>query len=990
MIDVNIHEKKFKALYDSGSNISLINHNILNQLKINFFNNKKILRTISGQTFSRGSINLPITIGSITKQFTFYVMKHNNFAFQLLLGLDAIKEFKLMQNENLNVFQNKNNINNNNDYICINNIIDEEHDYNPSHEESLNNLLETNAHCFATDKFDVGCVTEAQAQVKLLENKFVTQRPYRCSFEDKREIDKQIQQLLKYNLIEESSSPYAAPITLVYKKEDGKKTRLCVDYRQLNKLVIPECQPFPRIDDIIEKTVNSKYFTVLDINSAFWSIPIKREDRELLAFVTEENQFQWRVLPFGFRNSPSIFQRTLSNILKRNYLNDFSINYIDDIIVFSKSYDEHLSHIQIILSVLYKSGFKLKFEKCKFAKKSVKYLGHVITYNQVKPLSDGLKAILEFPRPMNKKNVRQFLGKVNYYRKFIDNCAWRLEPLHNLLRKNVEFVWSSDCIKAFENLKQLLCCKPVLLIFDHKKEIFIETDASQVGVAAILKQKDDNGILHPVFYFSKKISQTQSKRGAIYIECLAIKEAIIFWQHHLIGREFTVLTDHKPLENLRIKARPDTPLGDLVVFLSQFYFKIIYRKGSKNIEADSLSRNPVLEFFESEELIHTSNLLSLDDIIVDQNKYRDNSLNNDIIKTNNGKILISEKLAIELIKRVHYEFGHIGYNTMVSMISPIYHFQNFHKHIRNFCETCLICLKNKSRIRKPLGFMDKLIKPNKPFQFMSLDTIGGFSGHHSPKRFLHVLTDLFSKFVWIISSTTQCSTDFIKLVKRVSDSHEIGLLMFDRYSGINSKNFRIFLSQTKIPYVMTPRNHPSSNGAVERVGQTLLNRLRCKAHELAGSIAWSNIAETCVSDYNRTRHTVTGFSPCYLLDGCVVDISPYGYMNVKHAKDDQKLEEDRNLAAKNIEKYFIRNKIRLDKKFNDKKLKIGDLVLVDNGNKLNRKKLDCLRIGPFRIIEQISPLMYRVDIGSQRNQANIFHKSQLWPFLEEGRCNDCM
>lgn len=639
--------KDFCAIYDGGSNVSLIREDILQKLKVNFFKDKNLLKTISGKSFSKGRAFLKVKIGKIINFIDFYVIKNENFKFQMLIGLDAIKKFKLLQDENLDIFQRQVNCNT---YIRIEkcpqvvemntdfkmnlikreefvekfvhmNVKEEEEDSHPLTDQMKNQikkLIDENINCFASDKYDVGRIKSGEAHVKLQVDRYVAQRPYRCNIQDKREIEEQIKNLLNADLIEESSSPFAAPVTLVHKREDGRRTRLCVDMRQLNKLVVPESQPFLRIEDIIEKTVDCEFFTVLDINSAFWSIPVRIEDREKLAFVTEENHYQWKVLPFGYRNSPQIFQRILSGIIRRRGLNKFAANYMDDIIIFSKTFEEHLRHVEAFLKAVREEGFKLKLVKCKFAKKSVKYLGHIISKNTVRPLTDGLIAIKEFETPTNKTKLRQFLGKVNFDHKFIENCAEKLAPLHNLLRKDVDFIWSEDCEKAFQNIKNELCSEPVLRIFNPNKMIYICTDASAIGLSGIMKQEDDDGELRPVSYFSMKMSPSQRKKDPIYIECLAIKESIVFWQHQLIGREFIVLSDHKPLENLKIKARPDTPLGDLVIFLSQFNFKIVYKAGKDNLDADALSRNPVLEHFENEEIIKTCNLIKLDEITTDQ------------------------------------------------------------------------------------------------------------------------------------------------------------------------------------------------------------------------------------------------------------------------------------------------------------------------------------------------------------------------------------
>ena len=238
--------------------------------------------------------------------------------------------------------------------------------------------------------------------------------------------------MLDKGLIEESRSPFGAPVTLAFNKEDGKRTRLCIDFQLLNTILVPESQPCPRIEDTRVKTRNCQWYTVLDINSAFWSIPVRQKDRYKTAFVTQNGHYQWTRTPFGLKISPAVFQRVLANIIRRNNLQEFCTNYIDNILIFSKNFEEHLHHIKKVISVIKQEGFLLKLSKCEFAQKSVKYLGHIIENNTVRPHHDNLKSIREFPKPQNTKNVRQFLGKINFYYKYIPNSTKLLEPLHNL------------------------------------------------------------------------------------------------------------------------------------------------------------------------------------------------------------------------------------------------------------------------------------------------------------------------------------------------------------------------------------------------------------------------------------------------------------------------------------------------------------------------------------------------------------------------------
>lgn len=362
------------------------------------------------------------------------------------------------------------------------------------------------------NRHDVGTVKEYEAHIDLIIDKYCYKRPYRCTAEDRKEIEEQVAKLLEKGLIGESYSPFAAPVTLAYKKKEKRKSRLCIDFRELNKIVTPQAQPFPLIEDLMVKTVNCKYFSTLDINSAFWSMPLRVKDREKTAFVTQEGHFQWTCLPIGLKTSPTIFQRILSNIIRKYKLTNFVVNFIDEILIFSENFSEHILHLAKLLEAIENEGFKLKFSKSSFAKNSAKYLGHIIQNNTVRPLKDYLIAVENFPRPQTRKNIRQFLGKLNFYYKFIPESAITLDPLHNLLRKDVKFIWSEECQDAFEKVKKWLCSEPILNIFDPNKEIEIYTDASIMGVGAVLKQKDEKNEAKPVAYFSKKLSAVQKKK----------------------------------------------------------------------------------------------------------------------------------------------------------------------------------------------------------------------------------------------------------------------------------------------------------------------------------------------------------------------------------------------------------------------------------------------------------------------------------------------
>lgn len=1004
LVEDKIH---INGTYDSGSQVSLINKRLVRIQNDSKDINRILLRTVNGVTYTKGLISIKVKIFDIEEYVDVFIIDKVDFE-DFIIGLDMIKKFKLTQNENLKISQKTekemNTMNgfeeieeikiNFNEHVSKNEFITNLHHLDNIKKTQLQSLINNYNTVFAKNKYDVGTVKKYEARIDLLVDKYCSKRPYRCTIEDKIEIENQIANLLKNNLIEESYSPFAAPVTLAFKRDENTKSRLCIDFRELNKIVIPQAHPFPLISDLIIKARNCKYFTTLDINSAFWSIPLRIEDKQKTGFVTQDGHYQWTCLPFGLKTSPAIFQRILSNILRNNNLKDFSENYIDDILIFSQSFEKHIEHIEKVLRAIINEGFRLKFKKCTFAETSVKYLGHIIGNNMVKPIKDNIISIMNFPAPKNQKNIRQFLGKINFYHEYIPNSSIILDPLHKLLRKNIQFIWSEECEKSFSDIKNILCSQPVLEIFDKDLPIIIYTDASLNGIGAILKQIQKDGKEKPVGYFSKKLNDTQRRKKAIYLECLAIKEAIKYWQYWLIGRKFTVFSDHKPLENLNIRARTDEELGDLTFYLSQYDFNIKYIPGKNNTEADSLSRNPVLEDNDKdEEILKIVNLITLDNIKADQQKNdKIRKIKNKLIERNGilykknrnrEKIILSEESSVKLIKEIHTEWCHLGINQMINKISPYYTAKSLTRNIKKICKNCEVCIKNKSRGQDKYGLMSHLGPASKPFQIMSIDTIGGFGGQRSTKKYLHLLVDHFTRFAFIITSKTQNATDFIKLVKNVLETEKIEILLTDQYPGLNSKEFKDFLTNNMVKLIFTAVDTPFSNGLNERLNQTLVNKMRCKINETKEKKSWTSIARKCIDKYNETEHSVTGFAPVYLLEGKVTSILP---QELQQPTDTKTWIEDRKQALERTIRSHTYNKKIFDKGRRRSEFNIGELVYIENGNKLNRKKMDNLRIGPFKIIDKISNTIYKINTDRNKKNTSLYHITKLIPM--EDQTND--
>lgn len=668
---------------------------------------------MSGVVKILGRTLLEVTIGTITKKVIVYVLDSDSNKYDFILGLDLIPEFKINVNDSLCVTQLGNVLSSlKNDNVKFTNFLKVEMveeklaHLNPQNKSQLKKLLKTYDKSFAQHAFDVGNVVNHECSIELSSDKYIAKKPYRCTYADQAEIDRQVNELLKYGMITESRSPYASPVTMQFKKNgsesDQTKDSMCCDYRELNKVVVPENQPFPLIDEIFQESRSCSWYSALDMNLAFWSIPIRPRDRHKTAFITRSGQYEWHFMSFGLRTSAATFQKMLSGVLRRHGLSKFCVNYLDDILVFSDSYEEHLQHLALIFEAIYKEGFRLNFEKCTFAKHTINYLGHVLGPNFIKPLYDNLVAIKSFPVPTTRRKVRQLLGKLNFYHKFIPSSAALFELFHNLLRKRVSFSWTPQCQESFDRVKLLLTSEPILAIFDRAKPILIYTDASGVGVSGILKQVQDDGA-----YFSRKLSEAQCKRKAIYIEALAIKEAVRYWKFWLLGHRFTVVTDHKPLEHLNLKSRTDEELGDLAHELLQFDFDVIYRPGSRNSEADCLSRNPVLESLPDSDpevpILQSFNFLSLNDIYKLQKSI--NIASTDTVKSGVVlrkfrsclRIVLDEKSGKNLTQLVHVRFGHIGANHCINVLRKYFYFPRMYSICRKFCRNCEVCIANKTR-----------------------------------------------------------------------------------------------------------------------------------------------------------------------------------------------------------------------------------------------------------------------------------------------------
>ena len=424
------------------------------------------------------------------------------------------------------------------------------------------------------------------------------QRAYRLSSAEDEIVDREVEKWLAAGIVVESASPWASPVVLVQKKkldptdaEEKPKFRLCIDYRKLNSVTKADSFPLPIIQDALDSLGTSQHFSIIDLRSAFLQLPLHPNDREKTAFVTKQGLFEFTVLPFGLKNSPSIFQRLMSEVL-RGLIGNTCMVFLDDIIVFSRTWEEHIQHLQEVFARLRDHNLHAHPEKSVIGTHELLYLGHIINAEGNQPDPNKIAAVAKIQPPTDTTNLRAFLGLIGYYRRFIPHFAARAAPLHQLLRKDQHYYWNEQCQTAFEDLRQALMEPPVLRRPAPGGQYILQTDWSSTAIAAVLCQKLDDKE-HPVAYASKALTSAERNYAATEGECLAVVWACKYFRQYLWGQHFTLQTDHAALKWLMETRDVTAKLARWALKLQEYDFEIQYRPGKANANADGLSRLPM-------------------------------------------------------------------------------------------------------------------------------------------------------------------------------------------------------------------------------------------------------------------------------------------------------------------------------------------------------------------------------------------------------------
>ncbi len=418
--------------------------------------------------------------------------------------------------------------------------------------------------------------------------KLVHLAPYRTSPAKKELIESKIKDMLREGIIEPASGPWTAPVVIV-PKQSGEP-RFCVDYRALNKLTVKDSYPLPRIDESLDFLARGTFISTIDLARGYWQVAVAENSKPMTAFISHCVLFQFRVLPFGLCNAPTTFQRLMNSVLAGLIYKSCAV-YLDDIVVASPTFEQHLIDMREVLTRLESAGLSFKLEKCQFCRSELTFLGYKVTSEGILPNEGKVRAVTDFNTPTCVKQVRQFLGLTSYYRRFIHDYARHAEPLFAFTRMDFPFVWSSECQAAMDFLKDKLTSAPVLKFPNFSLPFFIHADACDVGLGVALMQRDNNGRDVVVAYASRALHKSERPYSTPEKECLAVIWALEHFRPYIEGLHVKFFSDHSSLRWLMSRPNLSGRLARWSLRLQDF--DIVHKPGTSNQVPDALSRNPV-------------------------------------------------------------------------------------------------------------------------------------------------------------------------------------------------------------------------------------------------------------------------------------------------------------------------------------------------------------------------------------------------------------
>lgn len=896
-----------------------------------------------------------------------------------------------------------------------------ESDFNLKHlnEKDRKEILEIlmqNFRVFSKSYKTLGSTDAVQPEFKLLHYFPIQTKPYPIPKIARQFAQEEIKKLLDAGLIENSSSSYNFPVIFVKKKTtpgtspEEIKFRMCIDYRLLNCITESFTICLPKISEILHSIAGKKYYCVLDLKSAFFQIKLQEKDKEKLAFCCEIGNFQPTVLPFGSRNSTSYFHTLISKCLSD--LKGPNLQYfLDDIIVAADSISEIKAWLQKVFDKLSQFNLTLDPAKLQICQEEITYLGFTVNANGFSPSEENVNKVSKFPIPKNVKQVQQYIGCLNYFRHMVYNYAEIAKPIINLTRKNVPFVWTSECQEAFDTLQDKILNKPILKNINSDLPFYLVTDASETAFCGILMQKY-NDKFYPVEFYSRQFNPAQSRYPSIQRELYAIFASVKRFHEELYGKHFTILTDAKPLTyHMKLDKQREIVVRWLL-YLDQFDFSIQHIPGFTN-PADFLSR------------VYDAETLNVNNINIFQSNHKldhdnivKNQLNDEFIKeiiqkleSNDrettktyfidpitkmvmikifpkkmsknkflSRILVPKSLIKDCLEAAHAP--HFGTQKTYNFVRKTYSWKGMFIDTKNFCDNCDRCLKSKP---KPKNTVTNMISKAdlKPGEFLALDIVGKLPRSHDNKFFILTIVDHYSRYLEAIPLSNITSTTIIKQLNMYFSKFGIArVVLTDNGPSFRSDEFRDYLKNLNIQHRKSSIYYPQSNGLLERIHLSMKNSITSLSEQV---FEWSDRLLFFKLHYNASKHAVTQFSPAELFFGREINIPLNIFDKPKEAEEYSNylntlrnhFQETRKLVKENETKYFNYHQ-QYVKGRNKPSLDIGNEVyLVDFHN---HTALKPRYNGPYVIDKKLRSDNYLIKINENGHETiKKVHVSKIFP-----------
>lgn len=834
----------------------------------------------------------------------------------------------------------------------------------------------------------------------------------------------EVDKLLAQGIIEPSTSPWASPGFLLPKRQPGQ-WRLCVDYREVNKVCRKNAYPLPRIQETLDCLKDSFLVSACDLAQGYHQLEMHEDSKDLTAFnIYGRGLFAYRALPFGLSGAPAIFQDAVEEALF-DILGKICFVYFDDIIVIGRTFDEHLANLDAVLTRLYEKNFRLNWEKCSLLKRYTDYLGFVVGQGEIRVSPKKIEAIVNFPRPTTQKQLRGFLSLLSWLRRFIPNLAEKSASLTEMLKKGEKICWTEERDRAFRELKQCLCEPPVLLAPDFDYGFEIHADSSLTAVGAILLQ-NIGGEVRIIAYASRLLTQQERNYSTTERECLAVIFAVEKWRAYVQGQRTIVRTDHASLVWLKNLKDPTGRLARWVTRLAPFDLEIKYTKGKDNAGPDFLSRsfpegsdadgevaqvNPLVrvpDFTQSNDKWYCS---LKDKIVKFPNRYPMFTVAHNIVyklcknrMTNQDelKMVVPTDERLKIVSEFHdtLQCSHFGVNKTYQKILQTYYWPKMLKDVRAYCKTCSVCQTYKVHNQLVAGKMAvKEMEEFKPMEMVCHDLIGPLPISHG-YQYLWVCVDSATNFVIAEPLRRATAAAVVKALesKLVLEYGPPKILLTDNGTQMKGTAVKEFCQRYNIALHTLPFYFPSAN-KTERVNLVLKTALSMWARE--NHREWSKHLPFVVFAMRSVVSESTGFTPNKLmfgrelpqlgipdpslLTGNKVPFDPQKYHN--------KLSDEMKVIYDKARDCYNRAKATQAKAYNLRRrhvsYEVGQLVYRKNFEKSSgvdrtTRKLNARWIGPFILVKKYSPTQFELSDMSNKSVGR-WHVSHLKLVNEDTR-----